>query len=342
MADAVRALFREQAPACRHLGSPFTARVLDILAEKLDPATTVGARMLAAMPRRDDALPLRLAGGLHALARAGRPLAQVYPPHDPSDAQLTAALTLALVSEAAALLPWLDRPPQTNEVSRSAPLIAVGHWLTTRFGLPLVLSELGCSAGLNLLWDHYALDLPDQSLGRADAVLRLTPEWRGVQPVKCAPQVADRAGVDLSPLDPLRDRDRMLAYIWADQTARLARATVALDLAARLKPEVSPGDAAQWAEGRLQDRHPRHLHLVYHTVAVQYFPPATVSGLAASLAEAGQRATLNAPLTHFAMEGDGSGPAAALTMTLWPGGHVLSFGQADFHGRWVNWQAPPP
>jgi hypothetical protein len=37
-------------------------------------------------------------------------------------------------------------------------MIGAGHWLTARFGLPLVLSEAGSSAGLNLLWDRFALD----------------------------------------------------------------------------------------------------------------------------------------------------------------------------------------
>ena len=34
--------------------------------------------------------------------------------------------------------------------------------------------------------------------------------------------------------------------------------------------------------------------------------------------------------------------AAALTLTLWPGGESLALGRADFHGRWVTWQAAAP
>ena len=150
--------FVRQAEECRALGSPFTGRMLDKVLDLLDPTAPLGHRILQADARPEDAFPLRLAGALHALARAGdQDLAPVYPPHAARDAALAQALRRALTGRAADILPWLDHPPQTNEVARSAVLIATGHWLTARFGLPLVVSELGASAGVNLWWDHYAL-----------------------------------------------------------------------------------------------------------------------------------------------------------------------------------------
>ncbi len=85
-------------------------------------------------------------------------------------------------THAARIDDWLNSPPQTNELGRSAVLIAVGHWLAERYGLPLILSELGASAGLNLMWDHYALSLPGGTLGPADPALTLTPDWSGPHP----------------------------------------------------------------------------------------------------------------------------------------------------------------
>ena len=311
-----------------------------MLAQDLDPATPLAAALFALPPRRDDALPLRLAGGLHALARSGDALAQAYPPHQVDDTTLRATLRRAVTERAATLLPWLARAPQTNEVARSAVLIAAGHWLTARFGLPLVLSELGASAGLNLLWDHYALSVQGRTFGPDTPALALSPDWRGPAPPLAPPRVADRAGVDLSPLDPDRDRHRLMAYVWADQAARLSRAEAALTLAARLRPPVDQADAAPWLEARLASPRPGQLHLVFHTVAAQYFPPETLARVTAALAKAGARATPQAPLAHLQMEGDGASPSAVLTLTLWPGGQTLPLGRADFHGRWVDWQAP--
>jgi hypothetical protein len=249
----------------------------------------------------------------------------------------------ALDTHAAHLLHWLDSPPQTNEVRRSAVLIAAGHWLAARFGLPLVLSELGASAGLNLLWDRWRLDGVGQGLGPADAPVILSPDWRGAAPVSCLPQVIGRAGVDLSPLHPVHDRLRLLSYVWADQPDRLARTRAALDVAAADPPPLARGDAVDWLAQRLAQPQPGALHMVFHTVAWQYFPAATQARGEAVLAEAGVRATAQAPLARLAMEADSSGlPGAALTLDLWPDGRRIALGRVDFHGRWVEWQAPPP
>ena len=45
-AERVRAAFRRQAAACRELGSPFTALVCDLCAERLDAASPAGAAVL--------------------------------------------------------------------------------------------------------------------------------------------------------------------------------------------------------------------------------------------------------------------------------------------------------
>ncbi len=336
----INTLLQQQAQDCRDLGSPFTARVLDLVVGLIGPSTALGQRLSGEIAP-DDKMPLRLAGALHHLARAGDPdLAPVYPPHMAGEVALASALGRALRRAEAAILPWLDHPPQTNEVARSAVLIAAGHWLTARFGLPLVLSEVGSSAGLNLLWDQHGLEVPGLRLGPAHPVLTLTPEWRGALPPYAPPQILDRAGVDLAPLDPVADRNRLLAFVWADQTARLQRCAAALDLVAQVRPRVARGDAAVWAEARLAVPNPGAVHLIWHTVVASYFSAKTADHWQAVLAKAGAAATPDHPLAHLAMEGDGAAPGAALTLRLWPGGQVVPLGRADFHGRWVDWRAP--
>ncbi len=353
---AVRAAFRQQAAACESLGSPLMARLMAGLADRLRPGNPVADRVLGWQgdpSSAADSVPLRLAGGLHALVLSGDDpeLSRAYadpatdPATDPTPGLTDAALA-ALPRHAEALLGWLTLPPQTNEVRRSAVLIAALHWLTARFGLPIVLSELGASAGLNLLCDHYALDANGSRFGPDIPTLTLTPDWAGPLPPPNAPKVIARAGVDLSPLDPVADRMRLLAYLWADQPQRLTLTRAALDLAASVRPQVDRGDAGDWLEtrldARLDARYGGALHLVYHTIAWQYFPPETKARARAALDRAGAQATPTAPLARLGMEGDGTTPGAALTLTLWPSGQVIPLGRADFHGRWVDWQAPAP
>ncbi|MBD3678509.1 MAG: DUF2332 family protein [Rhodobacteraceae bacterium] len=337
---------RVQAGACGMLGSPFTERLLLILAERLRPGTPLTDRLFGwpgDIGPYGASVPLRLAGALHALVLSGTApaLAACYPPHDVTDETLWTAVEAALKTHAARIDAFLDSAPQTNEVRRSAVLIAIGHWLDARFGLPLILSELGASAGLNLNWDRFALKLPGQTLGPEGAGLVLTPEWRGTAPVPANPQVAERRGVDLAPFDLNRPEDalRLRSYIWADQADRHALTDAAL---AEPPAPVDRADAADWIAARLEKPRTGHAHLIYNTVAWQYFPDEKQAQGLAAIEKAGAAATTNAPIAWFGMETDGNAQGAALTLRLWPGDLTLEMGRADFHGRWVDWQAPPP
>lgn len=130
-------------------------------------------------------MALRLVGGLHALVLGGRDAALAAAYGGAGDP--VAAALAAIHAHDAFLHGWLDSPPQTNEVRRSAALIAAAHWLHMRAPLPLVISEAGASAGLNLLWDRYAMTAGGQGYGPADPVLHLAPDWRGAPPPAPAP-----------------------------------------------------------------------------------------------------------------------------------------------------------
>lgn len=341
--SALREAFRHQARACAELGSPFMARLMDLAAERLAPGRPVADRVLGwqgDVSPGGQSVPLRLAGALHAMKRAGNPaLSAVYPPAEVPDDALWAAVESAFVANAPALLHWLDSPPQTNEVRRGAALIPALHMLGARFGLPIGLSELGCSAGLNLRADRFRLEAVGVGFGDPDAPVRLRPDWRGPVPAQVAPEIASRDGVDLNPLDPDRDAERLFAYLWPDQPERLALTAAAIATARAHPARVDRGDAAGWLEAALAEPRPGVLHLVFHTVAWQYFPPATQARAAAALARAGARASEATPLARFAMEADG-GRGAAVSLQVWPGGATIGLGRADFHGRWIEWSTP--
>ncbi len=268
-------------------------------------------------------------------------LVAVYPPNVVDDAVLAAALDHALAHHQNTLNLWLDNPPQTNEIRRAAALITGGGaWLAERFDLPVLMSELGASAGLNLAWDKYALDTPAGRIGPEDTPVVLTPpEWRGSPPPTGRLNIVDRRGVDLKPMDVHHappDALRLMSYLWADQTERLARTRAALPL---IGDWVDQGDAAAWLEGRLAGNTPDQLQLIYHTIAWQYFPDDTQARCLAAMEAAGERGP---PVARLSMEADGQrgGQGAVITVTLWPGRKVTVLGgRMDFHGRWIDWQA---
>lgn len=280
-------------------------------------------------------VPLRMAGGLHALVRAGRApgLAAAYPPNP--GPELITALAAALALQEADLCAFIDSPPQTNETGRSAVLIAAASEVVARAGLPLTLSELGASAGLNLNFDHYGLQIGGTVWGDATSPVILAPDWAGPLPPQVPLRVLARAGVDLNPLNAQRDGARLMAYVWPDQEARLARMAAALTLA---DPPPDQGDAADWLETRLKTPWHGQCHLVFHTVAHQYFPEKVQARIATALEAAGACATPDAPLAWVGMEGDGLPDGAAVTLRYWPGNLHLTLGRAGFHGQWGRWQ----
>lgn len=336
--------FRDQSETCTRMGSPFMGRLLGILAEHWDADTALGQKLAAFegdIGPAGHSLPLRLAGGLHALVLRGDApeLAAVYPPHDKPDAELKEHVLNALNHKEDFLIEWTKSPPQTNEVRRSAALVAMAHVAASRFDRPIVLSELGASGGLNLMWDHFAVEAGGTRLGPDDAVLTLSPDWDGALPPACCPQVVDRSGVDLNPLNPKKEEDllRLMAFLWPDQPFRLDLTRAAASV---LTVEVDRGDAITWLENRLDSVPSGHMHLIQNTVAWQYFPEKDQARGIALIEAAGAKATDDKPLAWMQMETDGDttgAVGAALTLRIWPGDQRLHLGRADFHGRWIKW-----
>jgi hypothetical protein len=341
---AVRASFHRQAAACNKLGSPFTARLCSLLADRLTDATAVGRRILSwpgDASASGDAVPLRLAGALHALvlAKADADLVATYPPRETDDDTLWRAVANALEAHGDFILGRLASAPQTNEVRRSAALLPGFLAIAALAQKPLRLLEVGASAGLNLHWDRYAYRLGTSAWGDPSSSVHLQPDWTGPAPLVAPIEIAERAGCDLNPLDPARaeDRQRLLSYIWADQFDRLDRTRAALSIAAETDLKVARADAVIWLSEQLASSSHGVATVIYHSIAWQYLPEAARAKGDALVVATGARATRDAPLFRLAMEADGNSDGAALTLQSWPTGETRSLGRTDFHGRWVKW-----
>ena len=337
--------FRFQAEACRSLGSPFTANLCDLLAARLTDSSRFGARIINwPESARADAIALRAAGALHALARSGRArdLAQLYPPFEAKPDQLWEAIQSAIEKHDDFLHDFLDSPPQTNEVLRSSPLLGMALRLAERLKMPLALYEIGASAGLNLAFDTYHYNLgQDREWGDSNALVEIESEWRGQLPSLDAElRIARRAGCDRNPLDPHNPEsvERQLAYIWADQHQRIGRVSAALSAAASMPYEVEKADAGDWVEQHLaESAEPGVARIFFHTIVWQYLPRSTKDRITAAFEAAGENATADTPLVWMYMEAEDHPAGAILKQRVWPGGELETVGLADYHGRWVDW-----
>lgn len=334
---SVRSAFIAQAGFCDAMDAPLTGRVAAGLAEALDHNTETGRRVLA-WPGNpiEDALPLRLVGGLRALALSGEALDLAALFEGRGNPVLT--LAAALRDHDAALIPWLGGPPQTNEPGRSAALM-LGLMLAARtFGQPLDVLEIGSSAGLNLLIGRYAYDLGGTPVGPPSPVT-LRPEWRGAPSEPVAVTVPSARGVDIAPLDLTdpADANRLRAYVWADHPDRYERLDAAIAMFAADPPMLEQGDAADWVEARLAEPQPvGHTRVLMHSVVWQYLGPERQRRIAAVLDAAGKRAAPDRPLAWVRLEPDRDLARHQVHATLWPGGKTHHLAMSHPHGRWIE------
>ncbi len=342
--EAVLSAFDRQVGWCSSLGSPFTARVLALLRDDLAQGGRTAA-LIGFWPGDPlaDALPLRLAGALHALvlSDAAPDLAACYPPtHGNSPNRLWPALNEVLTRQSDMIRQFLTSPPQTNEVGRSGVLLGGFLTVAALTGLPLRLLEIGASAGLNLNFDKYRYRLGSSSWGDPDSPVVLAPDWTGGQPPLSVPlRVMERAACDRAPVD-LADpaqRLRLRAYVWADQTERLERLEAAIALARRDGITVERADAARWVPDQLAMAAEGRATVLIHSIMWTYVPAPDQAGIAAAIATAGRRATDTAPLSWLRFEPSGTPSGPELNLTTWPGEHHRRLATATAHGHRVAW-----
>ncbi|MEL6582848.1 MAG: DUF2332 family protein [Pseudomonadota bacterium] len=337
----IRQHFLDQGAICATMGSPFMERLCSALPDLLQ--TGVLAEAIAAWrgDPKQDALALRLCGGLKAVAQSDAAFRAVYPPNDVSDTTFADAIIAALDTHGETLVAWLTSAPQTNEVGRSAALIGGYLLLSQRYRLPLALHEIGSSAGVNLFADQYRYSLGSAGWWGAGDV-ECVSTWSGAcPPLDQEVQVISREGSDIAPIDA-RDPDacaRMLAYIWADQPARETRASGALAAVAASNVTIETAEADAWLEALAKKGLvPGAVTVIQHTVMWQYLPEETQSLCRAAIEALGAQANDTAPVAWLRLEMvEGDTSAAALDLTTWPGGETRRLARASFHGAWVNW-----
>lgn len=324
--------------------APNTARVIRAELAILDTETATGRRManwhglvLA------DAMPLRVAGGLHWLFLSGedRRLEPVYAGLLTDQSAIDAIVADMAVKFDARLMPWLDGPPQTNEAGRSASIMVGLLWLSQRLGPKFELNEIGASAGINTMMGRYFFDLGGVTVGPSLSRMKIVPEWRGSPPPAGEVQITDARGCDRAPVD-LADPEqalRLKAYVWPEAAERMARLDVAIAMVRRAPPDLVKMDAAEFVRQRLaQSQEQGVTRVLFHSIVWQYLPDTTQQAITDAMEAAGGDATPEMPLAWVALETNRQTFKHELRVRYWPGGaEPVKLAEAHPHGAWVEW-----
>ena len=196
------------------------------------------------------------------------------------------------------------RSTQTNEVGRCTALLPGLCHIASLSGwdVPLSLLDLGTSAGLNLLFDDYAYTYRSatgeatRTAGSPGSDVQLACEARddvASLPELRLPVMAERVGLDLSPVDPFSDEDArwLLACQWPDNPARFGRLRSALDnvRAAPDPPRLVQGDMVRDL-GSVADSIPGDNPLVvFHSWVAAYLDEPQQQALADEVRALGRR-----------------------------------------------------
>jgi hypothetical protein len=238
----------------------------------------------------------------------------------------------------------LTRRVQTNEVARCACLLPAFEQVARQAeDAPLALIELGASAGLNLLWDHYGYDYGNgRQYGVPNSPLQIPCTLRGDIPTPLSsrlPEVAFRVGADLHPVD-ISDSDALLwlrALIWPEHHERVSRLQQALEIARRDHPEIMAGDALSLLPELVAKAPPSTTLCIFHSFTLNQFAAEQRERLTALLLEfSAQRAICRLSFEQFAYE-----RPPQLRLFSYRQGvtteELLANGSA--HGRWLEWLA---
>ena len=340
----VREAIEWQARHSESAGAPCTARVIRAELAILETDSATGRRMANWQGLSlADAMPLRIAGGLHWLYLSGedRRLEPVYGGLLTDQGAIDAIVADMAVRFDARLMPWLDGPPQTNEAGRSASVMAGLLWLSGRLGPRFELNEIGASAGVNTMMGRYFYDLGGTTAGPSLSRMRIAPEWRGSPPPANPVEIVAARGCDRAPVD-LTDPDQALklkAYVWAEAAERMARIDTAIAMAERAAPELERMDAVDAVRDMLaRPQEAGVTRVLFHTIVWQYLPEASQDAITAMMEDAGHAATAERPLAWVSLETNRATFAHELRVRYWPGGdQAVHLANAHPHGAWVEW-----
>ena len=121
--------------------------------------------------------------------------------------------------------------------------------------------------------ESFCYRAPSGDWGDASSPVQLRdPFLEQTPPLDVAAQVVERRGCDAAPLDPCAEEGRrtLLAYVWPDQSERIALLAGACELARRVSAHVERAEAGEWVARELSGARAGVATIVFHSVLMQY------------------------------------------------------------------------
>lgn len=230
------------------------------------------------------------------------------------------------------------RRVQTNEVRRCAYLYPVFVSLYQEVNKPLSLIEIGTSAGLQLLWDHYAYSYGDTVYGNQASILTLSSEVKNGRLPDLSvgvPPVQSRVGVDLNISDLTIEDDRLWlkALIWPEHHDRRKNFDQASIMLRENPPQLVQGNGVNLLPELAEQMSEDSLLCIFHTHVANQMPAHVREDLMEKVESLGERRDTAHIFNNIT---DGK-----LRVDLYVDGrctrHVI--GHTDGHGRWFEWSA---
>jgi hypothetical protein len=270
---------------------------------------------------RGAAIHLRLLAGVFRLVLAGRApeLARFYPCLGGSvpASQAWPVMRNVIGAHVEEMHAALAVPPQTNEVGRSAALLAGLFDLVAASGVRRIrLLELGASAGLNLLLDFYGFRGKSWHFGTMDSKVQFLDPIEG--PLRAERfMIMNRAGCDLHPVDATTAEGRVLltSFVWPFDLHRHERLSSALSVAAMHPVRVDKAAASSWLP-KAPVTNCDGLPVVWHSITQMYWPTEEVMAVESILTNCGAQHRLGEVSLEFDLR-DPPGFKPELRTRLW-------------------------
>ncbi len=231
---------------------------------------------------------------------------------------------------------------QTNEVGRCAVLVPAFELVAAQTKRqPLTMIEIGSSAGLTLLWDHYHYRYED-GLGCGDPhspvkiECSLHGKMRAPIPGQL-PKIASRTGIDLSPIDVnnVENVQWLRALVWPDNQKRARQLEPAIRLVKQAPPRIITGNALDLLPnliGKVPDKAPL---CIYHSFTLTLASGEPREKLHSLLTRASEKRDLF--LVWIEWAADSETPLLGLAKFSQGFKTEKTLARCHSHGEWLEW-----